>query len=491
MTESPGRSARLSELWRTGAAAVLVLAAVLRLYDLDRKPFHHDEGVNGFFLTKLVRQGVYQYDPENYHGPTLYYLAAGLAQVMGLETPALRGVTALAGIAVVALALGLHPFIGRWGALAAAALLAASPGAVYFSRYFIHETLVVLFTFGVVAAGLRVGSPPRPAPLLLAVLSAALLFATKETAGVHVAILGIAWALAGLLAGGPRVSLERGRREIRLGLAGVALFALVNALLYSSFFTHLRGIPDAFRSLAVWSRTGTSAHVNPWHQHLTWIWAAEPTLLVLGACGVAVALWRRDNRAALLVSFWALGMLSVYSLVPYKTPWLGLNATLPLGLVGGYALGRLAACGRVPAVLAAVTTVAVGAITAREAASLSLSRFDDEVHAYVYAHTHRRFTDMVTQIHRLARSPGQGSQLAVTITSPEHWPLPWYLRDYERAGYYGRIPETIDGLVVVGSTQQQRDLQVALGARYRCLGRYPLRPGVDLVLFAHQDLPPQ
>ena len=35
---------------------------------------HHDEGVNGFFLTNLVRNAEYKYDPSNYHGPTLYYL---------------------------------------------------------------------------------------------------------------------------------------------------------------------------------------------------------------------------------------------------------------------------------------------------------------------------------------------------------------------------------------------------------------------------------
>jgi len=39
-------------------------------------PLHHDEGVNGNFLVRLVREGAYNYDPANYHGPTLYYFAA-------------------------------------------------------------------------------------------------------------------------------------------------------------------------------------------------------------------------------------------------------------------------------------------------------------------------------------------------------------------------------------------------------------------------------
>src|SRR5207244_865019 len=62
--------------WRISAASVLVVGAALRLYSLPLVPLHHDEGVNGKFLLKLVNEGFYQYDPQNYHGPTLYYLAA-------------------------------------------------------------------------------------------------------------------------------------------------------------------------------------------------------------------------------------------------------------------------------------------------------------------------------------------------------------------------------------------------------------------------------
>jgi len=55
---------------------VIAAAAGLRLYDLTLKPLHHDEGVNGFFLLGLFREGVYCYNPANYHGPTLYYFSS-------------------------------------------------------------------------------------------------------------------------------------------------------------------------------------------------------------------------------------------------------------------------------------------------------------------------------------------------------------------------------------------------------------------------------
>ena len=62
--------------WRVASALIFLLAAFLRFYHLNLVPLHHDEGVNGNFLVRLVRDGFYHYDPANYHGPTLYYFAA-------------------------------------------------------------------------------------------------------------------------------------------------------------------------------------------------------------------------------------------------------------------------------------------------------------------------------------------------------------------------------------------------------------------------------
>src|ERR1043165_2740077 len=102
-------------VWRIGAVVIFVVAAVLRMYDLNLVPLHHDEGVNGNFLVRLVRDGAYQYDPQNYHGPTLYYFAAVIPWITkvlfgnaardnyGLTTFTIRLVPALFGLATIAL----------------------------------------------------------------------------------------------------------------------------------------------------------------------------------------------------------------------------------------------------------------------------------------------------------------------------------------------------------------------------------------------------
>src|SRR4029079_524520 len=128
--------------WRIAAVWILIVSALARFYALDLKPLHHDEGVNGFFLTNLIKSSVgYRYDPANYHGPTLYYLARVSTAVFGLSTFAVRFVPALCGLLTVVLLLSLRKRIGAIGSLVAASFVAVSPGAVYMSRYFIHEAL--------------------------------------------------------------------------------------------------------------------------------------------------------------------------------------------------------------------------------------------------------------------------------------------------------------------------------------------------------------
>src|SRR2546427_169674 len=61
--------------WSITASIILALGTLLRVYELSLKPLHHDEAVNGFFLLGLFREGIYRYNPANYHGPTLYYFA--------------------------------------------------------------------------------------------------------------------------------------------------------------------------------------------------------------------------------------------------------------------------------------------------------------------------------------------------------------------------------------------------------------------------------
>jgi len=49
------------------------LALALRLPRLNLRPMHVDEAVHAVKFDTLWRTGLYKYDLNEYHGPTLYY----------------------------------------------------------------------------------------------------------------------------------------------------------------------------------------------------------------------------------------------------------------------------------------------------------------------------------------------------------------------------------------------------------------------------------
>jgi uncharacterized protein (TIGR03663 family) len=512
--------------WQLASLFVLVLAAFVRLYALELNPLHHDEGVNGFFLINLINNGVYKYDPANYHGPTLYYFALVMAKFLkafgfALSTYGIRLVPVMFGTGSVWLILCLRRRIGSTGALAGALLVALSPGAVYMSRYFIHESLFVFFTLGIVVAWLQYYDTANPIYLLLAAISAALLFATKETAMISAGVLLIALVLSGLYVrlrknSTVELRIENQRRQNkkrarhiqtespdapfeRFGgtgnvgiwaLAAILLFVCVYILFYSSFFTHQQGLNDSLKTFQIWARTGRKDHVHEWHTYLSWLSAEEAMLLLLGAAGTVMALWRARGRFALFAALWACGIIAAYSLIPYKTPWLTLNFIIPLAIIGGYGVDvmyRMAA--EEWALRALVMTILTAALVfaGYQMFQLNFRHYDDEQYIYPYAHTVREFLPLVERINRFAVHAQTGRQTAISITSPDYWPLPWYLRDYTRVGYPGRI-EVSDEALVIGSEAQETELEAVLGNRYQRIDSYQLRPGVTLVLYVRRDL---
>ncbi|MGI8467623.1 MAG: glycosyltransferase family 39 protein [Pyrinomonadaceae bacterium] len=136
--------------WLAACLTIIAVAVIFRFWNLTLNPLHHDEGVNGYFLRTLFLDGVYKYDPTNYHGPTLYYIALAFTKIFGLETFAIRASVGVFGVLIVVLTFFLRKYLGAIGSLFAALLLALSPGMVYISRYFIHEIFFVFCSFGIV-----------------------------------------------------------------------------------------------------------------------------------------------------------------------------------------------------------------------------------------------------------------------------------------------------------------------------------------------------
>ncbi|HLL72884.1 MAG TPA: hypothetical protein VK363_15685 [Pyrinomonadaceae bacterium] len=597
--------------WRIAYASIMIVAALVRLYQLELRPMHHDEGVNGFFLNNLMRSGVFRYDPSNYHGPTLYYFTLPLSYLAErfqmFDEWTVRLIPLLFGMASIWLALSLSRYIGRIGALAAGALLALSPGVVFFSRYYIHEMMFVFFTLGVVVAALRyyegtaeAGGDEIPRPvkghahgvgvlaasvalvgaaligvyypayfklalalifvclaglifllrlydgarsiyLVLCATSAALMFATKETAFISAGVLLIAWGSSCVWvwlsrqAGWARAPESRSRKKERdrgasqkppaqtdaprglqlvetfggrtrmlfLVAAAVCLFLFVNIVFYSSFFTNAKGVLDAVEAYKIWQKTGESGfHGYRWYKYLQWLvgdttitssgqsweFGEEPLLVMLASLGALLALWKTRRRFPLFAALWGFGLLAAYSIIKYKTPWLVLSMLVPFALAGGYAVDWLYRRGAGWRTLALALLGLSLAVAAYQTVQLNYVHYDNDRYIYVYAHTKRQYVDLINEVKQIGERAGTKLDTRINVAAPEYWPMPWYLREYKNVGYQGRVIPAITDDVIIASTGQSAEMQASYGVNYLLVGTYPMRPGVTLTLYVRRDL---
>jgi len=387
-------------------------------------------------------------------------------------------------------------------------MLAVSPGAVYLSRYYIHETLFVFFTLGIVVAAVRFYDERNAAYLAPAAAAAALLFATKETAmisaGVLIIALGVTWLYIDLMRGSAkRYKASQRVRAVIDDMGGtthlvinvaVALFVFLAlyVLFYSSFFTNYKGLNDSLQTFAVWTKTGKEAHVHPPEMYIAWLTKQESPLLFLGAAGAAIVVLRPKNSLALFSALWSFGLIAAYSLIPYKTPWLLLNFVVPLALVAGYAIQAVYEMDHRRLRFASMLLLIAVGVAVYQSVDLNFIHYDndDTKYVYVYAHTKRGTINLVNEVERIAKEDSGGTT-GITIVSPDYWPLPWYFRNFSRVGYYGRMAPSTEPIIIANANQKD-EVDANFGHLYQQVpgpdpgATFELRPGVNLLLYARR-----
>lgn len=461
---------------------VLVLALALRTWNLDARPMHADEANQAVKAGELLETGRYTFDPRDHHGPTLYYAALPVAWLRGQRTLAaldettVRLVPALAGTFAVLLLAALAAPLGRGFALAAATFLALSPPAVYYSRYFIQESLLVTFALGAFVCAQRWWGTGLARWALLAGACIGLMQATKLSAALYV-LAGLGALL--IVRPRPPAMLRPGRDGLLA--AGAAVVVLV--LFYSSFGTQPGGLRDALSAYGyAWTRvTGDTGHGKPWWYYLqlfAWqrtgglIWE-QLAFLTLAFAGLVTVLVT-GGKFLRWVALYTLIVASVLSLTPYKTPWHAIHLVPGLALL---AAGALAAIRVRPLALAA--TAATLAMLAVQTWRTSFLRPSDARNPYAYVHSspdvlkYRALAEAA-----LRRAPGE----PVRIIGEEYWPLPWYLRGLPRVGYWSAPPPDCDGALIIATAAQSAVVRARLHGAYResYLG---LRPGLICTVF--------
>jgi uncharacterized protein (TIGR03663 family) len=500
----------------TKKGCVLILAATvvalsLRLPRLKQRPMHGDEAVHAIKFGDLLEKGVYAYDPNEYHGPTLNYFTLIPAWLSGARTLAqtteftLRIVPVFFGICLVLLLLLMIDGLGTAAVVYAGILTAISPAMVYYSRYYIQEMLLVCFTFGAIVSGYRYTRDRDIAWALLTGVFLGLMHATKETSIIVYGSMFLAVLLT-LVMVGPKSFLTNLAKAVKPShfLAGLAAGVIVSALFFSSFLSHPGGILDSLRTYTTYfNRAGQSGlHIHPWYYYLKMliffryaggpIWS-EGLIVFLAVVGFIAAMWRKgceprrihshkpnavygpasiNIQLLRFIAFYTLILTAVYSAIPYKTPWcvLGfLHGMILLAGVGAVFLVKL-----LPNVLPRLIILCLLFDTSVhltwQTYRCSYRYYADSRNPYVYAHPTTEVFTVVQRVEEMARAMEKMAQdnpdkvkmhIQVICPGKDYWPLPWYFRNFKKGiiDWWDQVdPNTPSAPLIIASPEVEASL---------------------------------
>ncbi len=528
-----------------GIVLLAAAALALRLPRLALRPMHCDEANQAVLAGTLFDTGVYRYDPFEYHGPTMPWLTQPALWLYGTrdfahsrEQP-YRLVPVVFSVGLVLLLLAIGDGLGRAAAILAAALTALSPALVFYGRCYIHETLLVFFTFATMVCGWRYFRARSLGWAAAAGASLGLMYSTKETWILAAAAMAAGLILTAACQGLARAFVVHWRganaaqtraicstADCRLPTADShsarAIFTatlaavLVALACYSSFGTHWRGPLDSLATYTIYWRRGSQSgiHTHPWYYYLQLLFAYRPArgffwseglIGVLAAIGCGVGLTGKGiappQRPLLrFLVFYTLVLTVLYCAIPYKTPWCllsFLHGMILLGGVGAWAMLRAAR----PAPL----KIAVGLLLAGglghlgwQSYLLNFRFYADQRNPWVYAATSPDVRNLAAQIERIAAVAPQKPEMTIHVVTPDnYWPLPWYLREFRpgQVGYWQDVAAWAKDsrhcpppAVLILTADVQPVVDRALRAAYNKQMIFGLRPGVLVTVYVREDL---
>lgn len=432
--------------------AASVVGLLLRVLWPELRPVHHDESVNWYFVSGVLRKGWYDYDPGNYHGPLFFYLSAWARPLLGDGLWVLRLPTMLLSAAMVPMAWALRDRIGARAASLSAWMLALSPSLVYFGRDAIHESTLAAASLGALVFALRWLRSRGGRDALWAGLCVGAMATTKETFAITIGAWGVGGAAAWAV--GARATIPDRRSLGRFALG----FGLLFVPLYAGFGFHPEGLTEAFEAFLRWGDRGLegAGHSAPWWRWPAWLGLADGALAVLAVGGLAAAVLRRDPWAV-FVSGWLLATVAVYSLVSYKTPWCVLQAALPLALLAGWGAAWLDRhrIGRAAVILLAFSAGA-------RSVDFSFVRPEEPDAPLVYVQTRQELIDTMDVV----RAVLDGAPGATLLSYQDsRYPMNWLL---DRPGLEdaGDLPDVMEGDVLITSPVDRPAVEQALPGPY-------------------------
>src|SRR5947207_2944513 len=459
--------------------AILGLAVFLRFFLLGIKPPHFDEGINGWFVDQVMKNGFYRYDPTNYHGPLHFYVLLLFESLFGRNVWALRLPVVLVSIGCVWLALKFEPLVGRNVARIAALAMAISPSFVFYGRYAIHEVWLELFSTMFILGLLGLWRLGTLSYLWYAGMWLSCRSLTKETYAIHVACAVLAIPALAVSIALSRVPDAKPAKKTWswIDLAFVLIVGAVAIIFfYSGPFFNWSGVKGLYLAFKAWTETGAAGHGHekPWDYWFRLMgpsWEAGGTnfsgyeLPMLAGLILCLFCQKFKNLSLRYLAIYGVGSLIAYSYVKYKTPWCIISFGWPFLYVFGAAVLLVR-----PKHLGLVYRT-VGVLLCISLASsvwLNYFRCSSPDEPYAYVQTYNDMFKLTSPLLKLAKRDPAYYHLTGHLIRPSVYPLPWVLGDFDRVGYYegGNMPANVDGDFLLVQQDKIKDVESKLKGAY-------------------------
>ena len=473
---------------------------------------HTDEAVQAVKFGKLLEEGFYEYDPFEYHGPSLNYITLLPAWISGTSTfkdltkVILRSVPVFFGLFLVWLAFLINKRLEILVAAIAVLLVGISPAMVFYSRYYIHELILVAFTYLSILSYTQVLEKRSIGWLLLLGISIGFMIITKETWVISLGMIGLSFVI--FFRKHLRAYLLKPWKWL---LVLSVVFAVVG-LFFTSFFSHPNGLLDMVSTYSTYlERAGTNEiHGNPWYyylQLLTYkpgdnkIWS-EAVILIFTIMGYYFLFrnLKRNKEWNILrfIGIFSFLLLLVYSALPYKTPWNLLSFYYGFILISSFGIvhSLMSLKKNFPKFVLLLVLVAAGGHLLIQ----NFYEYEEPASPYnpwVYGHTSSDFEKVIEKIDSAAID--RETYIEVIFSGNDYWPFPWYLRRYNQVAYRSEVDfDSPNGEIILISPQVEGQLVEKIyerpkpGERHLYMNLFDdpqeLRPGIYFYGYMKQEL---
>ena len=470
---------------------ILALAAFLRFFLLGIKPPHFDEGINGWFVDQVMKNGFYRYDPTNYHGPLHFYVLLLFQSLFGRNVWALRLPVVLVSIACVWLALKFEPLVGRTVSRIAALAMAVSPGFVFYGRYAIHEVWLQFFSMMFILGLLGLWRRGTLSYLWYAGVGLSGMILTKETYAIHLACALLAIPTLAVSYALNRFPDAKPAKQTWswIDLAMVVIvggFAIV--FFYSGTFFNWSGVKGLYLAFKAWTETGAAGHGHEkaWDY---WLKLMGPLpdvggndsplqrlrngradafgyeLPMLAGLILCAFCQKFKNLSLRYLAIYGLGSFVAYTYVKYKTPWCVISFGWPFLFIFGAAILLV----RPKHLRFAQRTIGVLlAISLGSSIWLNYFRCSSPDEPYAYVQTYNDMFKLTKPLLTLAKRDPSNYHLTGHLIRSSVYPLPWVLGDFDRVGYYegGNMPANLDGDFLLVQQDKIKDVESKLKGTY-------------------------